>query len=127
MDGIGRGISPKTVLLTERLIDFSVNVIDVVEALPENRLGNHIGSQLLRSGSSPAPNYAEAVSAESRRDFIHKLGVALKELRETHVWRRIVRRKALMTNTALLEKVLNECNELIAIFAASVATAKKNI
>ena len=127
MEGIGRGVSSQAALLTERLIDFAVGVIDIVDALPENRLGNHIGSQLLRSGSSPAPNYAEAISAESRRDFIHKVGVALKELRETHVWLTIARRKTLVMNTELLGRVLNECNELIAIFAASVATAKKNL
>ncbi len=71
--------------LQERLIGFAVRVINVVEALPGDRIGNHIGGQLLRSGTSPAANYGEAQSAESRRDFLHKMKVALKELRETHV------------------------------------------
>jgi len=127
MASTGRGVSSKTALLTERLIGFAVTIIDIVETLPDNRLGNHIRAQLLRPGSSPAPNYAEAVSAESRKDFIHKLGVALKELRETHVWLCIIKRKQLITKRDLLEFGLNECNELIAIFAASVATAKENL
>jgi four helix bundle protein len=118
---------PKSAVLTSRLIDFAVAIINIVEQLPENRLGSHIGSQLLRAGSSPAPNYAEAVSAESKRDFVHKLGIALKELRETSVWLRIVRRKSLILQSDLLEEGLRECNELIAIFAASISTARKNM
>ena len=66
--------------LEERMIDFAVRIINVVEALPNTKVGNHIGGQLLRSGTSPAPNYGEAQSAESRRDFIHKMKIALKEL-----------------------------------------------
>ena len=127
MQGIRSGCTLKAVVLTDRLIDFAVTIIEVVDFLPENRLGNHIGSQLLRSGTSPAPNYAEAVSAESRKDFVHKIGVALKELRETHVWLRIISRKSLINDAALLQKALNECNELTAIFAASAATAKRNL
>ena len=66
--------------LQERLIDFAVRVLNVVESLPKSRVGNHVASQLVRSGTSAAPNYGEAQSAESRKDFIHKLKVALKEL-----------------------------------------------
>ena len=69
--------------LEDRLIDFAVRIINVIEALPNTKVGNHIGGQLLRSGTSPAPNYGEAQSAEFRRDFIHKMKIALKELRET--------------------------------------------
>jgi four helix bundle protein len=72
--------------LEKRLIDFAVRVIGVVEALPGTRAGNHVANQLVRCGTSPAPNYAEAQSAESRNDFIHKLKICLKELRETRVW-----------------------------------------
>ena len=79
--------------LQDRLIDFAVRIISVVEALPNTRVGNHIASQLVRSGTSPAPNYGEAQSAESRRDFVHKMKVALKELRETQVWLLIIERK----------------------------------
>ena len=82
--------------LQERLIDFAVRIISVVEALPGNRIGNHIAGQLARSGTSPAPNYGEAQSAESRKDFIHKMKVSLKELRETHVWLLMIQRKPLI-------------------------------
>lgn len=79
--------------LEERLIDFAVRIINVVDALPNTKVGNHIAGQLLRSGTSPAPNYGEAQSAESRKDFVHKMKVALKELRETLIWLRIIQRK----------------------------------
>ena len=77
------------------MIDFAVRIINVIEALPNTKVGNHIGGQLLRSGTSPAPNYGEAQSAESRKDFIHKMKIALKELRETLIWLRIIERKEL--------------------------------
>ena len=94
--------------LENRLIDFAVRIIKLVESLPKSPVGNHIAGQLLRSGTSPAPNYGEAQSAESRKDFIHKMGVCLKELRETRVW------------------LIAECNELISIFVASIRAATKN-
>ena len=71
--------------LEKRLIDFAVRIINVVEALPNTRAGNHIAGQFVRCGTSPAPNYGEAQSAESRNDFIHKIKIVLKELRETKV------------------------------------------
>ena len=108
--------------LEERLIDFSVLIINTVESLPSTRAGNHLGSQLLRSGTSPALNYGEAQSAESKRDFIHKLGIILKELRESHVSLRILKRTGYLKD----EKALNECSELIAIFNKSIITAKRN-
>ena len=111
--------------LQDRLIDFAVRIINVVEALPDSRAGKHIASQLVRSGTSPAPNYGEAQSAESRKDFIHKMKVALKELRETFVWLQIVERKALC-NPQRMSDITNECNELIAIFVKSVQTAQDN-
>jgi four helix bundle protein len=77
--------------LEERLLDFAVRIIEIVEALPNTRTGNHIAGQLLRCGTSPAPNYGEAQSAESRQDFVHKMKICLKELRETNVWLKIVR------------------------------------
>jgi len=72
--------------LAARLLELAVRVGRVVDALPENRLGRHIAGQLVRSGTSPAPNYEEACAAESRREFIHKVRIALKELRETRCW-----------------------------------------
>ncbi len=109
--------------LEDRLIDFAIAMIAIAEALPNSRAGNHIGGQLVRSGTSPAPNYGEAQSAESRKDFIHKIKIVLKELRETRVWLRIIHRKAFIKNSDRVESGLSECEELIRIFAKSIMTA----
>jgi four helix bundle protein len=109
--------------LENRLIDFAVQVINVSEALPRSLAGNHIAGQLLRSGTSPASNYGEAQSAESRKDFIHKMKLALKELRESQVWLKILQRKELAKDRGAIDKLSSECNELIAIFVASIRTA----
>jgi four helix bundle protein len=108
--------------LDDRLIDFAVMVIDVVEALPNTKAGNHIGGQLIRAGTSPAPNYAEARSAESRKDFVHKMKISLKELRETMVWLQIIARKRL-GECCGIPATLAECDELIAIFTSNTKTA----
>ncbi len=108
--------------LEDRLVDFAVSVVGVVEELPNTKAGNHIGNQLIRSGTSPAPNYGEARSAESTRDFVHKMKISLKELRETHIWLRIIGRKKL-GNVQILPAVIGECDELIAIFVSSARTA----
>ena len=113
----------KPVNLEDRLVDFAVRVVNVVEALPDSKAGNHIARQLVRSGTSPAPNYGEAQSAESRRDFVHKMKIALKELRETHIWLKIIERKSLCEPQRMPE-ILRECDELIAIFVKSVKTAQ---
>ena len=110
--------------LEERLIEFAVRIINVVESLPNTRTANHIAGQLLRSGASPAPNYGEAQSAESRKDFIHKMKIALNELRESLVWLKIIERKPLC-KPELLADILQECNELVSIFVASVKTAEE--
>jgi four helix bundle protein len=110
-----------------RLMRFSGSIIDIVEGLPENRVGNHIAGQLLRAGTAPAPDYAEALGAESRRDFIHKLKVGLKELRETAVWLKLIRHRQLVPSEGSLEYATGECNELTAIFVASIATARRNM
>ena len=107
--------------LENRLIEFAVLVIGVVEDLPNTKAGNHIGNQLIRSGTSPAPNYGEARSAESKRDFVHKIKISLKELRETHIWLRIIERKQQGDPQRLLAAI-SECNELIAIFVSSTRT-----
>ena len=109
--------------LEERMIDFAVRIINVVESLPNTKVGSHIGGQLLRSGTSPAPNYGEAQSAESRRDFIHKMKIALKELRETLIWLQIIERKELC-DPKKLKHITGECDELISIFVKSVKTAE---
>ncbi|MBN2315396.1 MAG: four helix bundle protein [Sedimentisphaerales bacterium] len=112
--------------LEKRLIDFAVQIINLVETLPNTRAGNHIAGQLVRSGTSPAPNYGEAQSAESRSDFIHKIKIVLKELRETKVWLQIIRRKRMTRSEKLTEPLIVECDELISIFVTSVKTAVKN-
>ena len=111
--------------LQERLVDFAVRVIEVVEALPETKVGKHVAGQLVRSGTSPAPNYGEAQSAESRRAFIHKMKIALKELRETMIWLEIIKRKPLCDPIRMAD-IMNECNELISIFVKSIETAQRN-
>lgn len=108
--------------LEERLIDFSVRIVNVVESLPPTKAGNHIAGQLIRSGTSSAPNYGEARSAESRKDFIHKMKIALKELRETLIWLKIVERKPLC-DPIKMKDIIQECDELVSIFVASVKTA----
>ena len=110
--------------LEGRLIDFAVRVITVVEALPETKAGKHIAGQLVRVGTSPAPKYGEARAAESRADFIHKLKVALKELRETLIWLKIIERKPMLP-ASRLGNVVTECDELISIFVTSLRTASR--
>jgi len=98
--------------LEERLIEFALMIIQIVEMLPENKVGNHIGGQLLRSGTSPAFNYGEAQSAESISDFIHKMKVCLKELRETKISLKIIKGKPLLNPNEIIDKALKECDEL---------------
>lgn len=92
--------------------------------LPRTFAGNHISGQIIRSGTSPALNYGEAQAAESTKDFIHKMGIVLKELRETSISLRIIIQKPLVANIDEVQKCLNECNELIAIFATSIKQLK---
>jgi four helix bundle protein len=110
--------------LENRLIGFAVSILNLCEILPATRVGNHVSGQLMRAGTSAAPNYGEAQSAESRRDFIHKMKVALKELRESRVWLKIIIRKDLIKPGDVTVKVLEECAQLIRIFAKSVLTAE---
>ena len=111
--------------LEERLIDFAVRVIITAESLPKTKVGNHIAGQLIRCGTSPAPNYGEAQSAESRSDFIHKMKISLKELRETRVWLLMILRVRLIKPASKLDSLINENNELISIFVTSINTAKQ--
>jgi len=112
--------------LEDRLIEFSVLIIEIAENLNNSRAGNNIAGQLVRSGTSPALHYGEAQSAESRNDFIHKLKILLKELRETLVALKIIKKVPLTKKLDLVDKGLNECNELISIFVKSIETARKN-
>jgi len=116
---------PQKYDLEERLLEFSVRIIKLVEPLPSTRTGNHIAGQLLRSGTSPYPNHGEAQAAESPKDFVHKLRVSLKELRETQRWLRLIEKVPLLKNPKILEELLTETEELIKIFVASIKTAGK--
>ena len=113
--------------LEDRLIDFAIQAIDLIETLPQNPVCKHLGSnQLLRSSTSPALNYGEAQAAESRADFIHKIKVVLKELRESFVCLKILNRKQYLS-TNIMSPILKENNELISIFVKTLKTAKENL
>ncbi len=112
--------------LEDRLIEFVIRVDTIVEELPDTRLGKYIAGQMIRSGTSPALNYGEVMAAESPNDFIHKMKIILKELRETFVCFKIIKRKPLLTNFSKYESSFRENDELIAIFASSIKTAKRN-
>ena len=105
--------------IQERLINFAVNVIKLTSKMPKSPAEKHIAKQILRSGTSPAPNYAEARSAESTNDFVHKLKIALKELNETKVWLQIIIRSEMLSMNECHE-LNNECDELCRIINASV-------
>ena len=111
--------------LEERLLDYSIRIIKVVEQLSKNRTGNHVAGQLLRSGTSAYPNHGEAQSAESPKDFIHKIRISLKELRETQRWLKLIQRAPLIKNPEFLNDLLQETEELIRIFVTSIRTAEK--
>jgi four helix bundle protein len=112
--------------LEDRLLEFAVQVIEFTEALPSTRSANHIAGQLLRSGTSPYGNHGEVESAESRKDFVHKLKICLKELRETKRWLRLAGRLKTSSRSENLAACLLEAEELIRIFVASIRTAERN-
>jgi four helix bundle protein len=111
--------------LAERLLEFAARVGKVVDALPQSRLGRHIAGQLVRCGTSPLPNYEEGGAAESRADFVHKLKICLKELRESRAWLRLIVKSDLLA-AARMEPLLDECNQLCNILAQSLITAQHN-
>ena len=111
--------------LEERLLEYSVRIIKIVEQLPKSRTGNHVAGQILRAGTSAYPNHGEAQATESPRDFIHKLRISLKELRETHRWLNLIQRVPLIKKPELLNDLLQETEELIRIFVTSIKTAEK--
>lgn len=112
--------------LEDRLVDYTCRMIDVVEALPNSRAGNYIAGQLIKSCHSPTFNYGEAQAAESTKNFVHKMGVVLKELKECRTGLKVIRKKALIKPVSKLEPVYKETEELIAIIAKSILTTKKN-
>ena len=109
----------------KRLLNFTVSVVRLADSIPNTKAGNHIAGQLLRCGTSPLANHGEVEVAESRKDFLHKLRICLKQLRETWRWLRLIGRLEL-TQSAQLREPLTEVEELIRIFAASIRTTEKN-
>src|SRR5262249_38127308 len=111
--------------LEERLLDYAARVIRLVEQLPTTRAGNHVAGQLLRSGTSPLPNHGEAQAAESRKDFVHKLKICHKELKESRRWLRLVQRVPLL-RPANVQPLVDETEELVRLFGGSLRTARNN-
>ena len=110
--------------IQERLINFAVAIIKLCSSLPKTQAGKHASGQLLRCGTSPAPNYGEARGAESRNDFVHKLRIILKELNETGIWLEIIRRSE-MLSSGIVGPIKEECTELSKIIASSIQTVKR--
>jgi four helix bundle protein len=111
--------------LSERLLMFAVRVGAVVDGLPDTKMGRHVASQLVRSGTSVGPNYEEGRVAESRADFIHKLSICRKELQESRFWIRLIVKSQMVKKPAASE-LLNECEQLCRIIGRSVTTARRN-
>jgi len=109
--------------IQERLVDFAVRIVKLCDNLPSSYVGCHFANQLLRSGTSPAANYAEARGAESNKDFVHKLKICLKELNESNIWLQIMTRSEIFSE-AKMQDISQECNELARIINASIKTAK---
>ncbi len=116
----------RTYDLEDRLVDYTCRMIDVTESLPKTRSGNYMAGQLIRSCHSPAFNYSESQAAESPDDFIHKLKVVLKELKECRTSLKIIIKKAYISPPSKLEPIYKETEELIAIIGKSISTAEKN-
>ena len=112
--------------LEERLLEYAARIIRLAEHSTRSAAGQHVALQVLRSGTSPLANHGEAQEAESNRDFVHKLKICLKELRETQRWLRLIQRVPLVKKPDHVEPLLQETDELIRIFVASIKTAQKN-
>ena len=113
--------------LEERLLEYAASIVRLVESMTKTKAGNHVGGQLLRSGTSPYFNHGEAEAAESPRDFVHKMGVCLKELRETKRALRLTKKVPLVQSPADVDPLLVETEELIRIFFVSIRTANKKV
>lgn len=111
--------------LEERLLDYAAAIISATESFPRSPAGMHVGGQLLRSGTSPLSNHGEAQGAESPDDFVHKLRIALKELRESKRWLKLAQRTKLVRSVEDVDQLIAETDELTAIFVCSIRTAEK--
>lgn len=116
---------PKKYDLEDRLVKFAILILEVCDLLPNTKGANNLEHQLSKSGTAPALMYGEAQAAESRNDFIHKLRILLKELRETRISLRIIDEKPVIKHEKA-KSALKECSELIGIFTKSIETANKN-
>jgi four helix bundle protein len=110
--------------LSDRLLDFALEVIKITDALPNTVAGRHVGGQLVRAGTSCGSNYEEACGAESRSDFAHKMSIVIKELKESRFWLRLISRTEMLPSDRT-DPVLDECQQLCAIVAKSILTAKR--
>ena len=113
--------------LERRLIEFSVLILEIVKVIPNTKAGHQLANQLVRSGTSVSLNYGEAMSAESRKDFIHKMKIILKELRETNICLELILLGKVSKSVISIQNAKKECNELISIFVKSIHTAHKNL
>lgn len=113
--------------LQERLVTFSASVISNVSILKKGFATEHLIKQLIRSSTSSALNYGEAQGAESKRDFIHKMRICLKELRESQVNLQILEKSNLIIDNIVFEDIIKECNELVAIFTSSIKTTQNKM
>ena len=111
--------------LSDRLLVFAANIIQIADALPNTVAGRHVGGQLVRAGTSCGSNYEEACGAESRSDFTHKMSIVLKELKESRYWLRLIQRTQMLTAKYIVS-ALSECEQLCAIVAKSILTTKRN-
>ncbi len=119
-------MNEKKIDLQDRLGGFSARVVDVVVALPSTRAGNYIAGQLIRCGLAPVLLYGEAQSSESRDDFIHKMKIIAKELKETRICLKLIKEKEMIKPIKRLEEISKENEELVAIISKSIDTARKN-
>ncbi len=110
--------------LEERLLDYGASVIRLTRGLSQDYAERHVGNQLLRSGTAPCSHHGEAQAAESPADFVHKMRLGLKELRESERWLKLIQRASLISNTDILASLLNETDQLIRIFVTSIRTAE---
>jgi four helix bundle protein len=121
---VSKSVQSRADELEERLVDFAVRIIKLAASLPKSPAGKHVAGQIMRSGTSPAPNYGEARGAESHADFVHKVRVVLKELNETSIWLRIIGRSNMLPESLIID-ITGENKELCRIFASTLATARR--
>jgi len=110
--------------LEERLVRVAVRIIKLAASLPKSPAGKHVAGQIMRSGTSPAPNYGEARGAESHADFVHKVRIVLKELNETSIWLRIIGGSNMLSKSSIID-IIGENKQLCRIFASTLATARR--